>query len=78
MLMNSKMLMIFEKGEKPFSKIMSIIVGHFMDFELTHIIFELGHLNFINILNAPNILKSLEGLWINSVSAHIHVQNLIK
>ena len=57
---------------------MSIIVGHLGIFELTHIIFELGHLNFINILNASNILKSLEGLWINSVSAHNYVQNLIK
>ena len=56
----------------------NIFLGHFWIFELTHTIFELGHLNFINILNAPNILKSLEVLWINSVSAHNYVQNLIK
>ena len=35
----------------------------FLDFELTHIVFELGHLNPINILNALIILKLVEGCW---------------
>ena len=31
----------------------NIFLGHFWIFELTHIVLELGHLNPINILNAP-------------------------
>ena len=41
----------------------NIFLGHFWIFELTHIVFELGHLNPINILNALIILKLVEGCW---------------
>ena len=41
----------------------NIFLGHFWIFELTHIVFELGHLNLINILNALIILKLVEGCW---------------
>ena len=42
---------------------MPIFLGHFWIFELTHIVFELGHLNPINILNALIILKLVAGYW---------------
>ena len=42
---------------------MNIFIGHFWIIELTHIVFELGHLNLINILNAQIILKLVEGYW---------------
>ena len=57
---------------------MNIFIGHSWIFELNHNVFELGHLNSINILNAPTIMESLEDLSNNSVSAHKYFQNLIK
>ena len=50
----------------------------FWIFELTHIVFELGHLNPINILNALIILKLVEGCWKIFKSAHNFYQDFTK
>ena len=59
----SKMFMVFGKCWKQQPEVMHIFAKHFGFFKLTHIVFELGHLNPINILNALKILKLLEGCW---------------
>ena len=50
---------------------MNIFLGHFWIFELNHIVFELGHLNPINILNALIILKLVGPVGNNSNIEHI-------
>ena len=57
------MFMIFDKGEKPLPKMMSIFLGHLWIFELNHIVFELEHLMPINILNASILLETIGGCW---------------
>ena len=41
---------------------MSIFLGHLWIFELTHIVFELGHLNPINIFKCSNNSETSFGL----------------
>ena len=46
---------------KPLPKMMNIFLGHFWIFELNHIVFDFGHLNTINNLNAQIMLELLCG-----------------
>ena len=63
---------------KTSAKNVAHIFRPFWLFELTHIVFELGHLNTINILNAPTIFDLVEGLWNNSFSAHNYFSEFLK
>ena len=49
---------------------MSIFLGHLWIFELTHKVFEFGHSNAINNLNAQIILKLNVGHWNNPERVH--------
>ena len=54
---------------------MNIIIGHSWIFELNHIVFDFGHLNTTNNLNAQ-IMLELFVHWNNSESAHEYFQAL--
>ena len=69
--------MIFGKGEN-LCQMMDIFLGHSWIFELNHNVFELGHLNSINILNAPKILVSIVGFWNNPNNVHNGSQKFLK
>jgi hypothetical protein len=60
----------FWKRCKPLLKMMHTFLEHFWIFELTHNVFEFGHLIVIIILNAQIILKLNVGHWNNSTSVH--------
>ena len=47
---------------KPLPKMMNIFLGHFWIFELNHIVFDFGHLNTINNLNAQINVGKLLGV----------------
>ena len=46
---------------KPLPKMMNIFLDHFWIFELNHIVFDFGHLNTINNLNAQIMLELFVG-----------------
>ena len=48
-------------GLKPLPKMVHIILGPFWIFELNHIVFDFGHLNTINNLNAQIMLELFVG-----------------
>ena len=55
---------------------MNIFLDHFWIFELNHIVFDFGHLNTINNLNAQIMLELFVGHLNNSESAHEYFQDL--
>ena len=57
---------------------MNIFLGHSWIFELIHIVFDFGHLNTINNLNAQIMLKLNVGHWNNPESVHKLFQHFTK
>ena len=65
-------------GIEPLTKMMHTFLGHSWIFELNHIVFDFGHLNTINNVNAQIMLKVNVGHWNDPWSVHKLLQHFTK